>query len=60
MFGDANPLMKGVAEQAQKVAAERKPADPNNPFLLAEKLWASSVENTLDAMPRLPRRDVRD
>jgi Protein of unknown function (DUF3141) len=55
MFGDANPLMKGVADQAQKVAAERQPADPNNPFLFAERLWASSVENAFDAF-----RDFRD
>ena len=55
MFGDPNPLMKGVAEQAQKAAAERQPADPDNPFLFAEKLWASSVENTFDAI-----RDFRD
>ena len=55
MFGDANPLMKGVAEQARKVAADRQPADPGNPFLFAERLWASSVENTFDAI-----RDFRD
>ncbi len=55
MFGDANPLMKGVADQAQKVAAERQPAAPDNPFLAAERLWAASVENAFDAM-----RDFRD
>ncbi len=55
MFGDANPLMKGVAEQARMVAAERQAADPNNPFLFAEKLWATSVENTFDVI-----RDFRD
>ena len=55
MFGDANPLMKGVAEQAKKVAAARQPANPDNPFLFAEVLWASSVENTFDAF-----RDFRD
>ena len=55
MFGDANPMMKGVADQARKVAAERQAADLNNPFLIAEKLWASSIENTLDAI-----RDIRD
>jgi pimeloyl-ACP methyl ester carboxylesterase len=55
MFGDANPLMKGVAEQARQAAAERQPADPMNPFLFAEKLWASSVENTFDAF-----RDIRE
>jgi Protein of unknown function (DUF3141) len=55
IFGDANPFMKGVSEQAQKAAAERQPADPNNPFLFAERLWADSVANTLDAF-----RDARD
>ncbi len=55
MFGDANPLMKGVAEQATKVAAARQPANPDNPFLFAEKLWASGVENAFDAF-----RDFRD
>ncbi|RBP12243.1 uncharacterized protein DUF3141 [Roseiarcus fermentans] len=55
MFGETNPLMKGVAELARKAAAERRPADATNPFLFAEKLWARSVENTLDAM-----RDLRD
>ena len=55
MFGDQNPLMKGVAERAQKAAAERQPANPANPFLFAEKLWAQSVENAFDAM-----RDIRD
>ena len=55
MFGEANPLMKGVAEQARKVTAERKAADANNPFLFAEKLWAASIENSLDAY-----RDFRD
>ncbi|HVM79079.1 MAG TPA: DUF3141 domain-containing protein, partial [Stellaceae bacterium] len=53
--GDANPLMKGMSEQAQKAAAERQPADPSNPFLSAERLWADSIVNTLDAF-----RDVRD
>ncbi len=55
MFGDANPLMKGVREQAGKAFAERKPADASNPFLFMEKLWATSVINTMDAI-----RDWRD
>ena len=41
--------MMGVAAQARKAAAERRPADPENPFLFAEKLWARSVENAFDA-----------
>ncbi len=48
IFGDANPFMKGVPEQAAKALAERKPADPANPFLFMEKVAASSVEFGLD------------
>ena len=55
LFGDANPLMRNVHERAAQAAAERKPADPDNPFLHLEKLWADGVVNTLDAM-----RDFRD
>src|SRR5271157_2966674 len=55
MFGDANPPMKGVRDQAAKALAERQPADKNNPFLFLEKLWAASVINTLDVF-----RDWRD
>ncbi len=55
MFGDANPFMKSVRDQAARALAERRPADKNNPFLFAEKLWASSVVNTLDLI-----RDWRD
>ena len=55
MFGDANPLMTGVREQAGKALAERRPADPNNPFLFLEQFWAASVVNALDAF-----RDWRD
>ncbi len=31
IFGDANPFMKGVPEQAAKALAERKPTDPAKP-----------------------------
>ena len=55
MFGDANPFMKSVRDQAARALAERQPADKNNPFLFLEKLWASSVVNTLDVI-----RDWRD
>jgi Protein of unknown function (DUF3141) len=55
VFGDANPMMKGVHDRALAAGAECKPADPSNPFLHLEKLWADGVVNTLDAM-----RDFRD
>jgi pimeloyl-ACP methyl ester carboxylesterase len=55
MFGDANPLMSGVRAAAEAAAEARKPADPANPFLAAEKLWAASVVHAFDFA-----RDVRD
>ena len=55
IFGDANPFMKGVPEQAAKALAERKPADPADPFLFMEKVAASSIEFGLDVW-----RDWRD
>ena len=55
MFGDANPFMKGVPGAAAKAAEERKPVDANNPFLFAEKLWATAVINAFDVF-----RDWRD
>ena len=55
MFGDANPFIKGVREMALKASEERRPADPNNPYLFLEKLWASSVVNMMNAF-----RDWRD
>ena len=33
LFSDKNPLMRSVAPLAEKARAERKPAEPNNPFL---------------------------
>ena len=55
IYGDANPLMRGVPEQAAKALAGRKPADPANPFLFMEKVAASTVEFGLDVW-----RDWRD
>jgi hypothetical protein len=55
MFSDQNPLMKPVAELAQKTSAERRKADPANPFLALEKFWATSIEQSMDLV-----RDVRD
>src|SRR5271166_5244756 len=55
MFGDANPLMRSVHEQAAKALEERKPANGSNPFLFMEKLWATSVINAFDVY-----RDMRD
>ena len=55
MFGGANPFMKSVLAAADAATEERKPVDPGNPFLFAEKLWAASVVNAFDFF-----RDWRD
>jgi pimeloyl-ACP methyl ester carboxylesterase len=54
-FSDRNPLMTSVAVGAQIAAAERKTAPPDNPFLLAERLWADAVEQAFDLF-----RDFRE
>jgi len=55
MFSDENPLMKAAQEQAEKAEKERAPADPANPFIALEKIWADSVVQTFDFW-----RDLRD
>ncbi len=55
LFSDKNPLMSGVPAMAEAVRANRKPADPANPFLALEKAWADQVEAGFNAW-----RDLRD
>ncbi len=55
LLADANPLMAPVREAARSVERQRKPADPANPFLALEKLWAESIIQTFDFW-----RDLRD
>jgi pimeloyl-ACP methyl ester carboxylesterase len=55
LLADVNPLMAPVRAAAQRTMTERKPADPANPFLALEKLWADSVIQTMDFW-----RDIRD
>jgi hypothetical protein len=54
-MADSNPWMAPVREAARRVESERKPADPANPFLALEKIWAAGVIQTFDFW-----RDVRD
>lgn len=44
MFASNNPLMGNVAEMAEAAKADRKKVSPDNPFLAAEKLMASMME----------------
>ncbi len=50
-----NPLMKPVAEAADKVRANRTMATPDNPFVVAERLWVDAMEQSIDLI-----RDARD
>lgn len=50
-----NPLMKPVKDMADRIAADRVPADASNPFLKAEALWVDAAEQAIDFW-----RDQRD
>jgi len=54
-FADGSPLSAGIGALAGAVAADRRPARPDNPFLQAERMWADAVEHAFDAW-----RDMRD
>ena len=54
-FCSRNPLMSWVPEAAERVREARRPADGDNPFLLAEQAWADLVETGFDRM-----RDARE
>lgn len=55
MYAGSNPWMKSVAPLAERVQAERKPVDPDNPLAVAEKRLSDQVTSALNAY-----RDVRD
>ena len=44
LLASANPLMAGSRSMADQTRAIRRPADPHNPFLTLERLWADTVE----------------
>ena len=54
-FADTNPLMAPIAAMAEQVRANRRPASPDNPFLVAQELVSRQIVSTLDAW-----RDWRD
>jgi hypothetical protein len=49
MFSDANPLMRQVAAAADRVRAERKPADAGNPFLAMQEAVSRQIVTAFDA-----------
>ncbi len=54
-LGSANPAMALVSDAARKIESRRKPADPANPFLALEKIWAAGIVQSFDFW-----RDLRD
>ncbi|MEO1329123.1 MAG: DUF3141 domain-containing protein [Pseudomonadota bacterium] len=48
IFASSNPLMGWAAQLAAQARAERAPTGPENPFRLAERLWADCVEQSLN------------
>jgi len=49
LFADSNPWMKSVKTLAAEVAAERKPAAPDNPFLALQQQVSDQIIANLDA-----------
>ncbi len=54
-FSDDNPMMGPVKALADQARATRKIVDPNNPFLIYEKLVSNHIEQSWNLF-----RDVRD
>lgn len=55
MISDRNPLVAGIKPFAARVQATRQPLAPENPFLAAERLISSSIEQSWNLF-----RDLRD
>jgi hypothetical protein len=53
LFSDKNPLMQGVASLAEKARAERKSADPDNPFLRIQEQVSDMMTASLQALGNL-------
>jgi hypothetical protein len=53
LFSDKNPLMRGVAPLAEKARAERKPVDPDNPFLKIQEQVSGMMTASLQALGSL-------
>ncbi len=53
MFSDRSPLAATLEPLAQEVRAQRKPASPDNPFQVAEKIAAHTIESSLEIWTKL-------
>ena len=55
LFSDRNPLMKAIGDLAEQVRANRRPADPDNPFVAMQEMVSGAIVQALDNY-----RDLRD
>ncbi|MBC9176824.1 DUF3141 domain-containing protein [Pseudoroseomonas ludipueritiae] len=55
LLSDANPLFAGLPDMAARVREGRRPASPDNPFLVLEHQVSDQIETLLDQW-----RDARD
>ena len=54
-FSRKNPFVSSVGAYAEEIRSTREPAEPENPFILAERLYADLVEQGWNLF-----RDLRD
>jgi Protein of unknown function (DUF3141) len=48
MFADENPFMRPVADWAEAVRGNRRPVNPNNPFLALERMASDMITSGLE------------
>jgi hypothetical protein len=48
MFADENPFMRPVADWAETVRGNRRPASPDNPFLACERMVSDMITSGLE------------
>lgn len=53
LFSDLNPFLRPVAELAERVRTERRPAAPDNPFVAAREQVAKAIGESLETWGRL-------
>ena len=58
-FTDANPFMPALANAAEKVREQRKPAAADNPFVVAQEKMSEQIVKSLDAWRETPGKTLR-
>ncbi len=60
LFSDKNPLMKAIGDLAEQVRANRRPADPDNPFVAVQEMVSSAIVQALDNYRELRDRSLEE